>query len=162
MRKLLAVLGLMLAAGCGGTTLKVVGYPEADVFVTIPPGAPTYTIIGRTAGTDECVYVYKLPSQLENTKVGVLVKSKEGAWKYNVFTDRDVTVHYPPPDWVPPVAAQPMKGGKAPPAPSKSAPSTATASAPPATPASPAAPEPATPDPAPPSGEEPSATVPPD
>lgn len=105
----IAALAALGASGCS-TTLTVVGYPAADVFVTIPAGAKDYTLIGRTAGVDECRLVYELPGQLENAKVGVRVRTKEGIWNYTVFTDRDVTLHYPPEGFVPqPVAKEAPK-----------------------------------------------------
>ncbi len=122
------------AAGCGGTRLRVVGYPQADVYVVMP-GGKDYTYVGRTAGTNEMVFEYELPAQLENTKLPVLVKTSLGAWKYTVFTDRDQTVHYPPEGAVAASAA-------ARDAPKKTADATATATSGGAAPAAPPPPPP--------------------
>lgn len=95
MRALLCAFVLAIAGGCGGTHLRVVGYPEADIYVTSTPGKD-YTFIGRTAGTKEYVLDYVLPKTFENAKLGLLIKSPQGSWTDQVYTDRDVTVYYPP------------------------------------------------------------------
>lgn len=113
----ISAIGMAGALGCGGTKLRVVGYPQADVYVNMP-GAKEYTYIGRTAGQNEMEYVYELPKSLENTKLPVLVKTAQGSWKYTVFTDRSQTIHYPPEGatLAPPATAEAGKLGGKPPA----------------------------------------------
>jgi hypothetical protein len=150
------VCALVLAAaaassGCGATHLRIVGYPEADIYVTNPPGSKEFTFVGRTQQTSkEFVLDYVLPKALENAKVGLLIKSPQGSWTDAVFTDRDTTVYYPP-EGVPSRPKATSTGQAASAARPASAPKPATA--PTSTDPAPA------PAPAPTSGEQPSASV---
>lgn len=81
-----------LAAGCS-TKIRVQGPGDADVHAILTPGGKEFTFVGRKA---DDAFIYSVPKDLENQKVTLLVKTNEGAWKYTVFTDRDVVVYYPP------------------------------------------------------------------
>ncbi|MGH7293294.1 MAG: hypothetical protein ACRELB_00095, partial [Polyangiaceae bacterium] len=68
-------------AGCGGTSLRVTGYPEADVYVALPPGTQDLVLVGRTSGVGEFSLEYRLPDALVGKKLRVRVVSGPNAWE---------------------------------------------------------------------------------
>jgi hypothetical protein len=141
-------LALGAAPGCA-TTIKIDGPGEADVNAAISGNPRDFTFLGRKPAAER--FVWKVPSELENQKVVVLVRSDLGAWKYTVFTDRDVVVHYPP-KGAAGLGIGAIEAVVPEPAPPPAVVATPAARAP-------AAPKPPAPKPPPKPGEEPSATI---
>ncbi len=131
MRAIAAILLLACVSGCA-TTLRVTGYPDADVYVArYEPGAAPADLVlaGRTAGSGDFSLAYALPRELTNAKVRVRVVTAHAAWEQLVLTDRDVTVRYPP-EGTPFDVLKPVEPG--PPRISGASPAAAAAPAPPA------------------------------
>ncbi len=91
MSRFVLVLVLVLGSSGCATTVTIDGATEADVFVTNPPGAKDFTYVGTGRP-----FKYKLPRDLDNQKIVVLVKTDNGSWKYTIFTDRDLAIMHPP------------------------------------------------------------------
>jgi hypothetical protein len=99
---LLILPGALAFAACGpGRVVRFEGHPAADCLVEIPPRSGNLTLVGRTAQDPELEITtyaldYELPEALVNAVVEVEVRWDDGSSRYRVYTDRDVTVRYPP------------------------------------------------------------------
>ncbi len=105
-----AVVGIALgAAGCGKVSLRVVGRPEADVWLGragVSAGSGALVPVGRTAPDllegGDCAIEVPVPPESRSERTLVVVRSPEGTWGYWVDTtptglaSKTVILFYPP------------------------------------------------------------------